>query len=358
MDAECERSWTETWADCLLKHDPFIARGDGTRVHFTQLLILDFLASHVYLRSRPISWNYGIGWSRVNVVMDPQISPTEPLTEPSEYRTYLEVLISHQELLRELYALADAIDFVGMCLLAELPDDVALSPYKRHLSSKIWTLQHICRQRLECAERSKNSLIQGLKIRDRELDIQESISVKRLTILATVFLPLSLSASILSMQSRFIELKLKLYDFIGVFVIVGSAAVLILQLVKLTSKVKSKFGRMISPRAHWVRGYIHDRRWGSGYQSAAALCLPILYFLSWAILFASFIFGMVRNATLGLKILGCELAALLAIMIAVGLCMRSKRINRWHANRKFEMWKKGGRAVKAQQASVGVPEQA
>jgi ABC-type multidrug transport system fused ATPase/permease subunit len=48
------------------------------------------------------------------------------------------------------------------------------------------------------------------------LNIHESHSIRRLTTLATGFLPLSLGASMLSMQTRFADLGLLVYDFVTV----------------------------------------------------------------------------------------------------------------------------------------------
>lgn len=48
------------------------------------------------------------------------------------------------------------------------------------------------------------------------LNIHESHSVRRLTTLATGFLPLSLGASMLSIQTRFADLGLLVYDFVAV----------------------------------------------------------------------------------------------------------------------------------------------
>src|SRR5207248_2743778 len=65
------------------------------------------------------------------------------------------------------------------------------------------------------------------------LNIQESEIVKRLTILAAVFLPLSLATGVLSMQTRFAHLGYLLYDLIGVFLLVGFIAILVFCILKL-----------------------------------------------------------------------------------------------------------------------------
>lgn len=59
------------------------------------------------------------------------------------------------------------------------------------------------------------------------LNVRESPGVIRLTVLATIFLLLSLSASILAMNIRFRDLYLLLFDIVGVFLILGSLALIV-----------------------------------------------------------------------------------------------------------------------------------
>lgn len=56
--------------------------------------------------------------------------------------------------------------------------------------------------------------------------------MSNLTLIATIFLPLSLGSSLLSMQTRFADLGLLLYDFVGVGVLLASVMVLVLFFVR------------------------------------------------------------------------------------------------------------------------------
>ena len=59
----------------------------------------------------------------------------------------------------------------------------------------------------------------------RELQNEHgSQGIKRLTVLATVFLPLSLASSMLAMTTRLADLGLILFDFVGVFFFIASMA--------------------------------------------------------------------------------------------------------------------------------------
>ncbi|PGH34182.1 hypothetical protein GX50_02956 [[Emmonsia] crescens] len=57
------------------------------------------------------------------------------------------------------------------------------------------------------------------------LGVRNTESMKYLTTLATIFLPLTLASSILSMQTRFRDLGALLYDFFGVFCLLRTISV-------------------------------------------------------------------------------------------------------------------------------------
>lgn len=147
-------------------------------------------------------------------------------------------LEDYEHVLDSLHSVTESIDFVGksVCLSIENGDASVVS--EAVISNNISILQHTCHQRLARVQRSIDRVQRASEIRDRQLNMEKSNSVKRLSILATVFLPLSLSASILSMQNRLTDLGLKLFDFLGLFLILGSAAVLILILVKNASQMR------------------------------------------------------------------------------------------------------------------------
>lgn len=60
---------------------------------------------------------------------------------------------------------------------------------------------------------------------------QGSSGVERLTLLATIFLPLSLSSALLAMNSRFRDLGPLLGDFLGTAILLGSFAILFIMIV-------------------------------------------------------------------------------------------------------------------------------
>ena len=70
-------------------------------------------------------------------------------------------------------------------------------------------------------------------------NLRESYAVKRLAVLASIFLPLSLGAGILSMQNRFADIHFILWDFVAVCVDMGLLALIFFQVTG-------------SPKLQWV----------------------------------------------------------------------------------------------------------
>ncbi|KAG9253085.1 uncharacterized protein F5Z01DRAFT_174142 [Emericellopsis atlantica] len=73
---------------------------------------------------------------------------------------------------------------------------------------------------------------------------RQSDNVRQLTILATIFLPLSLSAGILSMQARFKDLGPLLFDFFAVFSILAVLATLFIAALLLYDKTSELNSRL------------------------------------------------------------------------------------------------------------------
>jgi Mg2+ and Co2+ transporter CorA len=115
--------------------------------------------------------------------------------------------------------LVDAIEFVGNSLSrAQLAADASTDEAERLVKEEdifesirgIWSQLTKLASRIQAYDERRYSLYINA------LNIHESESVKRLTTLATGFLPLSVGASLLSMQTRFADLKFLLYDFVAV----------------------------------------------------------------------------------------------------------------------------------------------
>ncbi|KAF2996876.1 hypothetical protein E8E13_004898 [Curvularia kusanoi] len=135
----------------------------------------------------------------------------------------------------------------------------------------------------------------------------QSNSVKRLTILATYFLPLSISATILSMQTRFSDLGFLLYDFVGVTLLLGFVALTIYTLSKKIMAFQKSMqdgDNLISIRGKSVR----LTRMKFAYPTSLLLTV-------------SFLIGIFKDENVGLKVLGFEAAGAFGVLILVALLM-------------------------------------
>jgi hypothetical protein len=134
------------------------------------------------------------------------------------------------------------------------------------------------------------------------VSIDQSESLKRLTVLAVIFLPLSLSSSLLAMSTRFANLHLLLYDFLGVFVLLSSIALLIFITVgigiKLAASIRSRKWRK-NPREQFDTS---RRRREHLYFWLKSVCAYGVILVAWALLLASFLIGMLKDVLLGVKI--------------------------------------------------------
>lgn len=72
-----------------------------------------------------------------------------------------------------------------------------------------------------------------LKFFELDRAVRDSMSVRLLTTLAAVLIPMSLACEILSMQSRFADLHYLIYDFCGVITIIASLATTIFLSLKV-----------------------------------------------------------------------------------------------------------------------------
>jgi hypothetical protein len=320
--------------DRLLSSNRYSALSNGKVEQFTKLLVLDFLASSIYLSSsvelRPWATHHPFKWPQASIILG--------LAEPTDLRVenYVAALDSCEIALKQLQELAEAIDFVVDILVENYPvpqgakDEVAENKFSADFDSeRMFILQKLCYQRRNNTERCIERLNRTFEGRNKVLNIEESTSVKRLTILATIFLPLSLSASILSMGKRVVQLDLILYDFLGVFLIIGSFAVVMLFLVRVALRIEKspRIHAWLDPRAIQARARERNRPTQRILGIVSSL-LSIFYALVWTVLVVSFIVGMTVDVIKGLRVLGFGLAGLVGyIFIGCGLCFL---IASWH----------------------------
>lgn len=147
-----------------------------------------------------------------------------------------------------------------------------------------------------------------LRFQEMARNMRQSEQVRFLTILATIFLPLSLAAALLSMSTRFKDLGVLLYDFVGVGLMLGTTALLIVLWLLLGDVIKET-----------VTEYIKIR--GRALREARLVIKSVTVTISLvfvAIFLSSFLYGMFKDVRRGGIILGYELAVAFGVPLALG----------------------------------------
>ena len=349
--AEAFASADDAMLPKLVNREGLTSMSNGTRRHFNKLLVLDFLASSILLIAEEELelWRTEYSsWSGVAIISGDL--PIGSLT----VEEYMKQLKKCEIELQELQEHSEAIDFVIESIRRyTLPEKKAPAGEdataededmnrRLRLDEQMFILRSLCHQRRSNVVQAIELLNRTFEGQNKALNIQESVSVKRLSILASIFLPLSLSASILSMQTRFKDLHLRLYDFLGVFVIIGTAAMLMLTVVRMVLKFRSSsvLRDWLSPGRLWrdndaslkslryagrflITSDARKNAWTIKtplrYSPKLFAVLSSIWYASvWAVLLISFIIGMVHGVILGLKILGFGAAGLLGYLL-IGL---------------------------------------
>ncbi|KAI1805825.1 hypothetical protein F4811DRAFT_201687 [Daldinia bambusicola] len=147
--------------------------------------------------------------------------------------------------------------------------------------------------------RLSDGLEHSLKFLSLTRELNQSGNVQNLTLLATIFLPLSLAACVLSMQSRFKDLGSLLYDLFGVVVLLAAIVVLLLGVMFVLANIRELESRILKYKAY--RQF--ERR-------AVLGIFALMLLLFRAIVLTSFIIGMFKDVVLGATILSYGMIAL------------------------------------------------
>jgi hypothetical protein len=156
-------------------------------------------------------------------------------------------------------------------------------------------LRALCEDLKRSSAQLTTRLESNMRLFELLRSFHESSKVQLLGLLAAIFLPLSLASSLLSMQTRLVDLHYLLYDFCGVIVLLGTIVLIIVVLLKLFAKFKDKLAEWKSDTSHFYIPWVSIRL-----QYGVLGWLVVV----WALLLSSFLVGMVRDVPLGLKILG------------------------------------------------------
>lgn len=195
---------------------------------------------------------------------------------------------------------------------------------EEHLSQAEVKVRILKREVSGLISRMRDGVEHDLKFLNLGRDMAQTSSVRQLTLLATIFLPLSLSAGVLSMQTRFKDLGPLLYDFIGVVVLLGAlvfpflAFLSILELITdyLVQKAEAEiFEGQEGQEKFRIYTYKRLRRYFVRIFWAVLALVAVFVFLT-------FMLGMFRNVELGAKVLGIGFAVLIALTVLIAVFSR------------------------------------
>ncbi|KAF1951218.1 hypothetical protein CC80DRAFT_212610 [Byssothecium circinans] len=211
--------------------------------------------------------------------------------------------------------ISEAIEYVVADLgLSDLRTNA--SPHKEGttLATMIRDLQQDCTFYRTSASRLKAEHVEAQEIHLKWVNAKQADSVNQLTLLAAFFLPLSLAAGVLSMQTRFSDLHLLLYDFVGVVVILATITAFLAALSRWGPSmyeyiIFSAYGRLAL-------------RWAPPMQQVVKFAPPAVW---WLVFLASFLVGMSKDVLLGLRILGYGAAGITVLWLLSVIWVRITR---------------------------------
>ncbi|KAJ7016386.1 hypothetical protein C8F04DRAFT_537831 [Mycena alexandri] len=235
---------------------------DGSLDTFVKLLLLDFFLASIYLQ--PVDYYGPLIWPKVlakdkllsfhlplnkNPHLQVPLGLFEPRLSAKSREAFKEIEYA-EGILRSVNNLVDSIVFVLEALKPNIAADTfrRTADYERHKQ----TLEGLCRERSNNASRALEALNRQLDYLTKRHAIREAKSIKILTILAALYLPLSLSASLLGMSTPFKSIVHDqtaqpqdltgtnlLFDFFGVFVWLATSTIFIVYGIRLALWLKS-----------------------------------------------------------------------------------------------------------------------
>lgn len=271
----------------IINGDSWTALSDGTMDTFAKLLVMDFFLASIYLQKvdfyGPLIYPQPSEKRRVkfSVARNPHLQVPLGLFEPrlsAESKEAFREIEDAEGVLRSVDNLVDSIEFV---LAALQPNQITnvREPDRKYREARIQQLERLCKERRNNAKRALDALNRQLDYMTKRHSMHEANSVTRLTIIASVYLPLSLAAAMLSMQVSFKEVALDrifddnrkqelltgtniLFDFFRVFILIATITIFILQTIKLGRWLKVRGLGLISKRFNGpFSPFYYGRKW-------------------------------------------------------------------------------------------------
>lgn len=308
----------------ILAGTSWTSLSDGSVDTFAKLLVLDFFLASIYLQRvdyyGPLIYSH-LPQKEVlkfSLTKNPHLQVPLGLFEPrlsaKSHEAFTE--IEHAEgILRSVNNLVGSIRYV---IAALEPSDTGgiQQPIRKDFMRRMQELKGLCSERGSNAENALDALNRQLDYLTKRHAIREAKAIKILTILAALYLPLSLSASLLGMSSPFKEVAHTktdkdpnlngtnlLFDFFGVFIGLATSSIFILYAIRLGLWLKSEGMGIISKNFSGPFSiFYYGRRWRFGGRGGhifefvqvltswwfgAGLCVTLL---------TTFLMGMLKSA--------------------------------------------------------------
>lgn len=303
---------------------------DGSIDTFTKLLILDFFLASIYLQR--VDYYGDLIYPKLDerdtlkfsLAKNPHLQVPLGLFEPrlsAKSREAFKEIQDAEGILRSVNNLVDSIDFVIKTLKPKDTTDSSTQQDRRgDYEERMRGLDGLCSERRSNAQRALEALNRQLDYLTKRHAIREAKAIKILTILASLYLPLSLSAALLGMQTPFRQVAHDrtadktseeerlvgtnlMFDFFGVFIWLATTTVFILQAIRLGLWVRSNGLGMLSRLFSGPFSiFYYGRRWrfgGSGgrafeiLRGVTAWWVSLGFFIT---LLVIFFIGMLRTA--------------------------------------------------------------
>ena len=202
---------------------------------------------------------------------------------------------------------------------------------------------------------------------ERSVNQRQENSLKRLTVVASIFLPLTLACSLLSMTRRVRELDALWWDWLGICFIIGFAIITGYRLSMWWNELMWRI------RRRWAQQPFHDmwqrarnrviKQEGGNGNKVKRLLPAVTRWTVWTSKYlfyfgaiASFLVGMFTRIELGARSLGYSLAGAVALTIFIiplwGFLLHIGRLSKHHLNRRPDKYIEQLRAL----SSVDVEE--
>jgi hypothetical protein len=288
----------ESITQSILKPNTNLAAGKSTT---NQLLLVQYLYSHLKLLNN-FTAHVDERYSEKRLKrMDPRRISLTPsiLNEVTEDVLFCEYV--HETSFDITQLVGSSVDLLSATLEKDIADGTAFRGLQIAIRIE-------CQAQDSLASRLVERLESQLKFFGLFREIQESTSIRLLTLLASIFLPMSLASGILSMQTRFASLHYLLYDFCGVVTIFGTLIVTVFLVLKLFIVLMDQFTKARARFGRWLY-YEQVLIW------PAAFAVSSLVLGFWALIFTSFMVGMIKDIALGLRILGYGCATYVGLLV-------------------------------------------